>query len=325
MHVVFAHDKPLPVATYGGTERIIYWLMRALVKSGHRVTLIGHPESKVREFGIELIQGDAQSWPNLIPSDADIVHLFFPWHQELSKPYICRIGGNGKPGETFPINTIFISKSHAANHGAECVVYNGLDLDDYPESLVEHKKPFTDWQSFAFVAKAKWKVKNLKDCVRAVKDTKKELHVGGGRAWTLNRKIHSYGMVNQTQKFEIFAKSDALLWPIRWSEPFGIAMIEAMAAGLPVIASNHGSSPEIVNPEVGLICRNYQEFAEAIDHAPRSYNPRAIRDYVVQNFSSEKMCRDYLTCYERVLNGHKLNAIPPVAKFQTDAQMLLPF
>lgn len=325
MHVVFAHDQPLPVAKYGGIERIIFWLMRALVRKGHKVTLIGHPDSKVQSLGINLVIGNQQNWPQMIPADADIVNLFFSWHQELSKPYVCSIGGNGKPGEVFPQNTIFVSKSHAKNHGAECFIYNGIDVEEYPASLISDRKWPGEWNRFAFLAKASWKVKNLKDCVRAVKSANKELHIGGGRAWTLSRKIHSYGMVDQKQKLRILSKSDAFLWPVRWPEPFGIAMIEAMAAGLPVIASNHGSSSEIVHAEVGVVCNNYEEFANAVASAPRSFDAQRIRDYAIETFNSTNMCESYLKCFESVLNGHALNQKTPVAQFADRAETLLPF
>ena len=48
-------EQPLPVKHYGGTERVMFWLMKELVHLGHQPVLIGHPKSKVSEFGIELI------------------------------------------------------------------------------------------------------------------------------------------------------------------------------------------------------------------------------------------------------------------------------
>ena len=54
MKVVFFHNVKLPVLKYGGIERILYWHMVELVKQGHKVVYIGHPESQVQDKGIEL-------------------------------------------------------------------------------------------------------------------------------------------------------------------------------------------------------------------------------------------------------------------------------
>ena len=49
MHVTILKpgNTPIPPRLYGGTERTLYWLGKALVQLGHRVTLIGHPESRM--------------------------------------------------------------------------------------------------------------------------------------------------------------------------------------------------------------------------------------------------------------------------------------
>jgi len=325
MHVVFAHDKPLPVKDYGGTERILYWLMKTLVQKNHKVTLIGHPYSKVEEIGVHLVPGTAQTWPTLIPHDADIVNLFFPWFSGLPVPFVCRVGGNGRPGEKFPVNTVFVSKSHAINHNAEAYVYNGIDPDEYPNSLLAKKDRLVNWERFMFLAKASWKVKNLKDCVSACKKTKKHLEIAGGRTLSLSKYIHSHGMVGQGHKRKLLATCDALLWPIRWEEPFGIAMIEAMAAGMPVISSNHGSSPEIITSKTGVICNNYSEFEKALRAPPQEFRTQEIREYALDNFSVKKMTDAYLKMYEKVLNGERLNKKIPHAKRKQSAQNLAPF
>ena len=55
MKIVFSHTGVLPVIGYGGIERILFWHMAELARLGHQVVLIGHPDSKVQEYGIELI------------------------------------------------------------------------------------------------------------------------------------------------------------------------------------------------------------------------------------------------------------------------------
>ncbi|MGP0036054.1 MAG: glycosyltransferase [Solirubrobacteraceae bacterium] len=66
-----------------------------------------------------------------------------------------------------------------------------------------------------------------------------EPHVDG-------RRVHYVGEVGGTAKQELYANAAALLMPVRWREPFGMVMIEALACGAPVIAFPEGAAAEIV-------------------------------------------------------------------------------
>ncbi len=170
MKIVFQHSGKLPVSRYGGTERILFWLMKELVLLGHRVVLIGHPLSEVEHYGIQLIKrGDNSDWRKLIPSNTDIVNLFYPPKFTPDFPCLVRIGGNGQVGEEYLPNTVFVSKKHAELHNSKAYIHNGISLEEYP--YVREKT--SSWENFFFMAKAKWKVKNLFDCERAVKQVKK--------------------------------------------------------------------------------------------------------------------------------------------------------
>ena len=321
MKILFEHNGILPVKRYGGTERIIFWLMKELVRRGHKVYLVAAANSDVKQFGIELIPRAFDDWRALIPSDIDIVHLFSPTTLDLEFPYLLTVEGNGQLGEAFPKNTVFVSKKHAQNHASLAYVYNGIDLDEYPYTRGTTKS----WKNFLFLAKAKWKVKNLKDCIRACKNNNKHLYVAGGRVFTFSRHIHSYGMVDQVKKLELLRKTDALLFPVRWHEPFGIAIIEAMALGLPVIGSPYGSLPELVKRGTGVICNNYEELAEAVSGDRNKFRPDEIRNYVENNFSVQKMADDYLLYYEKVIKGKKINRILPTNVTGNSPETLLPF
>ena len=77
MKILFENNLPIPVRTYGGTERILYWLMKELVRLGHEVYLVGNPLSQVESIGVKLIpKSDPHNWKHLIPKDIDIVHFF---------------------------------------------------------------------------------------------------------------------------------------------------------------------------------------------------------------------------------------------------------
>lgn len=303
MNIVFKHNCILPVKKYGGTERVLYWLMKELVIMGHNVSFIGLAGSSVKNIGVNFIEL-TDGWQKKLPKGIDILHFFGPdkvLNSEL--PYLYTVHGNGQLGETFNNNSVFVSKKHAENHNASTYVYNGIDFYEYP--FISRTK--RSWNSFCFLAKAKWRVKNLRDCIKVCKKNKKHLYVAGGRAWSLSRYIHSMGVVDDLKKLELLRTSDALLFPVLWHEPFGIAIIEAYSQGLPVIGSCFGSLPELLSPETGIIVNNYREFEEAVSLSKNTFDPEHIRKYAEEHFSSKLMAEGYLKLYKKVASGRVLN------------------
>ncbi len=322
MKIIFHHDGILPVLKYGGIERILYWHMLELRTQGHEVVLIGHSKSQVQQYGIELIPYEKKDfdWVKLVPKDADIIHLFYNYSPKLNIPYINTVQGNGQIGELFQKNSVFVSKKHALIHGSEKFIYNALDLREYP-----FKDKDLNFKNLLFLAKGSWSVKNLKHCVKAAKKTKKKLHIAGGKSWIPSKYIRSYGMVGGNEKLDIINRCDCFLFPVRWHEPFGIAIIEAMAQGLPVFGSPYGSLPEIITKEVGIICHDYNELIAYLENPPRHFNARNIRNYIEKNFSIEVHTQKYLELYREIISGKDLNASPPTYQLKTPAVSLLPF
>ena len=73
------------------------------------------------------------------------------------------------------------------------------------------------------------------------------------------------GEIGEDRKPDFFASAAATLFPINWPEPFGIVMIESLAAGTPVIALRNGSVPEILRDGVtGFICDSADELGDAV-------------------------------------------------------------
>jgi glycosyltransferase involved in cell wall biosynthesis len=341
---VFSDTKcSLPVKAYGGTERIIYWLMKELIKKGHTVYYIGHKECRLGDIGVTLIpfqQDIGIDWRSLIPKNTDIVQLFQNT-ADVDFPSLNTIGGNELAGTVFPINTVFVSKNHASRFHCDSFIYNGIDFDEYP-SPTEFTR-IKCLSKFAFLAMASWDVKNLKDCIRICHSVKKHLYVAGGNHKVVfkvfrGKNVHRYfnkglsyyfspwisyeGMLGQSGKISLFRKTDALLWPVRWHEPFGIAVIEAFSQGLPVFASPYGSMPELVPEFCGKLCANYGEFKAAIKRDEFDYNSAEIRSYCEKNFSSTIMAENYLQHYERILSGENINKTMPFSDFNKE---LLPF
>ena len=97
--------------------------------------------------------------------------------------------------------------------------------------------------------------------------------------------------------------ASALLFPIQWPEPFGLVMIEAMAAGTPVIGYSRGSVPEVVQDGLsGFVVSNVEEAAAAVEQLP-SLDRLACRKDFELRFSSARMCHDYVAVYEKLLRA----------------------
>jgi glycosyltransferase involved in cell wall biosynthesis len=111
------------------------------------------------------------------------------------------------------------------------------------------------------------------------------------------RLIEFIGEVDEARKPGFLGNATALLFPIDWPEPFGLAMIEAMSCGTPVIAWPHGAVNEIVDHGVtGLIVNSIDEAAVAARRIGR-LDRAEVRARFEQRFSAARMARDYLGVY----------------------------
>jgi glycosyltransferase involved in cell wall biosynthesis len=117
----------------------------------------------------------------------------------------------------------------------------------------------------------------------------------------LNDDMQYLGEVLHDEKLQLLAGARALLNPIRWAEPFGLVMLEALACGTPVLTFPEGAAPEIVEDGVtGFLCHDEVDMAEAIgriDQLDRGACRAAVESY----FSTERMVAEHLSLFEDVL------------------------
>jgi glycosyltransferase involved in cell wall biosynthesis len=119
-------------------------------------------------------------------------------------------------------------------------------------------------------------------------------HIDGHR-------VHYLREVGGEQKRRLFARAAALLMPIRWPEPFGMVMIEAMACGTPVIAFPHGAAPEIVADGVtGFLVEDEAGMAEAVSHVGE-LDPAAVRASTAERFGVDVVSGAYERAYHQVI------------------------
>ena len=323
MRILLFHPVHLPPKDYGGVERVVLWLARGLIARGHTVSIAASSGSQLPK-GIQLIevQNGETTWDVLNKPGVqahDIIHFMAPpesglW-DELEKkkiPFLLTVHGNGKPMEKFPKNSVFLSRDHAARHGAEKYVYNGIDPEEYRfESVKEN------W--FLFLSKTSWRVKNVLGAIDYCQKSKVSLKIAGGNRpilarakVALNSHMRWIGPVNGHPKVELLAKARALIFPVLWDEPFGLVVVEALVSGTPVLASRRGSLPELLPPEVGQLLETTDQWIEALSQPVSKWHAADCRDWAVKKFHFSKMAESYESLYFGIVNGESLHQTGPI-------------
>jgi glycosyltransferase involved in cell wall biosynthesis len=118
----------------------------------------------------------------------------------------------------------------------------------------------------------------------------------------LNDRIVYLGEVDHDRKMALLADATALLFPIRWNEPFGLVMIEALACGTPVLAFPEGAAPEVIEDgKTGFLCQDEAELAEAIAAVP-ALDRLACRLAVEDHFCTRRMVAEYVQLYRDIID-----------------------
>jgi glycosyltransferase involved in cell wall biosynthesis len=118
-------------------------------------------------------------------------------------------------------------------------------------------------------------------------------------------KIDYVGEVSGDRKLKFIGQAKALLFPIQWDEPFGMAPIEALACGTPVIAMARGALPEIIEHGVnGFLAKTEAEFKHYMTRIDE-IDPAACRKSVEDKFSASLMAKRYLERYEAAIASSK--------------------
>jgi glycosyltransferase involved in cell wall biosynthesis len=117
--------------------------------------------------------------------------------------------------------------------------------------------------------------------------------------------IEFIGEIGDADKGAFLGGAGALLFPIDWPEPFGLVMIEAMAAGTPVIAWRCGSTEEVIeHGRSGFLVDSVDEAVAAVQAVHSLPRPR-VRVAFGERFTAERMARDYVRLYDRLIAADK--------------------
>ncbi len=121
--------------------------------------------------------------------------------------------------------------------------------------------------------------------------------------------VEMIGEVGGADKNRFLGEAAALLFPIRWPEPFGLVMPEALACGTPVLALRDGSVPEVLEHGVtGFVCHFESELVQAVEHLSE-LDRATCRAEAERRFSPSAMAVGYERIFEAMLAGSSNRAL----------------
>lgn len=110
------------------------------------------------------------------------------------------------------------------------------------------------------------------------------------------------GEATDEQKNELVGNAYALVHPVRFPEPFGLVLIEALACGTPVVAFGNGAIPEVIQHGLtGFVCADIDSAVESLRKIPE-IDRRICRAEFERRFNVSRMTQEYLEVYQNLLS-----------------------
>ena len=130
--------------------------------------------------------------------------------------------------------------------------------------------------------------------------------------------VEFIGEIGEAEKPAFYANARALVFPIDWPEPFGLVMIESLAAGTPVIALRNGSVPEVITHGLsGWICDSVDDMVAAVGRLDELTPARCRAD--ATRFTAAAMTRSYLRVYQQIMSDRGRHDVGRAHRLPADA------
>ena len=325
----------IPPPSYGGTELVIDNLARGLVAAGQDVVLFAtgdstcpvptrwayrHALQTVGSAEAELFHVE-QAYASLA-GEVDLIHdhtVIGPWRAALRPGWTPVVTTNHGPFNDEAIRryeamaarvpVIAISAAHAASAldvAVRAVIHHGIDVETIPFGA-------GDGGYVVFLGRMS-PDKGADRAIRAARQAGVKILLAAkmwepGERRYFEEKVEPLlgpdavyvGEVGKRAKFDLLGGAIALLNPIRWPEPFGLVMVEALACGTPVISFREGSATEIVVPGVnGFLCDDQDGMARAVAAAAQ-LDRWVCREDAALRFSTRRMVAAHLALYRETI------------------------
>ena len=327
---------PVPAPAYGGTEAVIDQLARGLSAAGHDVLLVCHPDSgcpvrrasvvpaadavRMGRAAIEL-EHAIGAYDRVLDSDVVHDHTLAGPVYSARFPELPVVTTNHNPfsrtrnaiyGAAVPrVALVAISNFHAASTHlpVDAVVHHGIDVDEFPLGAGDGGyvaflgRMAADKGVHRAIAVARAAGMPLRIAAK-MREPHEHAYFDEFVRPHLGDDVVYLGEVDVDGKRELLGGAVALLNPIDWGEPFGMAMLESLACGTPVVGCPRGAAPEIVEHELtGFLGHTDEELVaglRAVDRIDRTI----CRQHVHERFSVERMVEGYVRVYERQRSRH---------------------
>ncbi len=331
--------ESVPPKLYGGTERAVAYLTEELVAQGHDVTLFASGDSCT---SARLIPGTPtalrlaeckDSLPHHICMIEDVFrrshefdvihyhidHVHLPIAARQGIPYLTTLHGRLDSPDLVPLFQTFydapmVSISDSQRQPLSAANWTGTVYHGLPRQLLHcHPDPGSYLAFVGRFSRDKGPDRAIEIARRSGLPIKIAAKVDPNEVSYYHNDVEPLfedpmvefvGEINERQKDEFLGGALALLFPIEWPEPFGLAMIEAMACGTPVIAFGHGSVPEIMKDGVsGFVVSNVDEAVAAVAKIPK-LSRRGCRQYFESRFTADRMAHDYVEIYRALIENN---------------------
>lgn len=335
---------PIPPPAYGGTEAFLDTLARGLTSAGHEVLLFttGDATSPVRRMScfktaVGIGEGGLVHEAHQVVAAYDALAGMDVIHDNTLVGPLYALSQHGGPVVTtthgpydedlapvykavsHKVNVVAISHyqaSTAAGWKPAAVIHHGLDLDRFPVGdgkgayalFLGRMHPEKGVHVAAEVARATGFP--LRIAAKMSEPVERDYFEEAVRP-LLGGDIEYIGEVGLSEKLELLGAATCLLNPIRWDEPFGLVMVEALACGTPVVATARGSVPEIVDHgKTGYCCRGERSLGLALGQVGDLDRARC-REAAERRFSAARMVEDYVAVYRRALGPGQMSMLDP--------------
>ncbi len=353
--------ESVPPSGYGGTERVVSWLTEELVCQGHHVTLFASGDSFTKARLVAMCPGALRTDPTCVDQLAhhllmverlrkqsdefDIVHfhidyLHFSQSRQSDINQVTTLHGRLDLPDLVPIYQEFsempvISISRAQRKPLPWVNWVGNVYHGLPKELFSfHPVPGKYLAFIGRISPEKRPDRVIEIATAAGIPVKMAAKVDRVDRAYFEEKIKPLmdspwvefvGEIGDHDKNDFLGSALACLFPIDWPEPFGLAMIEAMACGTPTIAFRNGSVPEIIEDGVsGFIVDSVKAAVKAVERVG-FIDRKSCRAAFESRFTSKRMTHDYLRIYNQMI-GHREQSSggPELLRSGVGASQLVP-